>query len=124
MIISGRKDAKSGNFVFHYQQETHTLTFKAIDQCVIRLADVVFPYDQDHVNHAIQTQMNPKDQLKYGKSIGWSLEDHGAYYIVKCLIDVPSAPYLTCIPGMYNEVARKYRYNNILPSSYKIICNE
>ena len=27
--------------------------FKAIDQCVIRLADVVFPYGQDHVNHAI-----------------------------------------------------------------------
>jgi IS605 OrfB family transposase len=94
MTISGRKDAKSGNFVFHYRPETHTLTFKAINQCVIRLSDVVFPYGQDHVNHAIQTQMNLKDKKKYGKPIGWSLEDHGDYYIVKCLIDVPPAPYL------------------------------
>ena len=94
MTISGRKDAKSGNFVFRYHPETHTLTFKAIDQCVIRLADVVFPYGQDHVNRAIQTQMNLKDKKKYGKPIGWSLEDHGAYYIVKCLIDVPATPYL------------------------------
>ncbi|WP_197274824.1 IS200/IS605 family accessory protein TnpB-related protein, partial [Halolactibacillus sp. JCM 19043] len=30
----------------------------------------------------------------YGKPIAWSLEDHGDYYIVKCLIDVPPAPYL------------------------------
>jgi transposase len=35
-----------------------------------------------------------KDKLKYGKPIAWSLEDHGDYYIVKCLIDVPPAPYL------------------------------
>ena len=94
MTISGRKDAKSGNFVFHYHPETHTLTFKAIDQCIIHLADVVFPYGQNHVNHAIQTQMNLKDKKKFGKPIGWSLEDHGDYYIVKCLIDVPATPYL------------------------------
>ncbi|GGN71758.1 hypothetical protein GCM10012290_17080 [Halolactibacillus alkaliphilus] len=94
MTISGRKDAKSGNFVFHYHPETHTLTFKAINQCVISLSGVVFPYGQDHVHRAIQTQMNLKDKKKYGKPIGWSLEDHGDYYIVKCFIDVPATPYL------------------------------
>ncbi|GEM03006.1 hypothetical protein [Halolactibacillus halophilus] len=44
MTISGWKDAKSGNFVFHYHPDTHTLIFRAINQCVIRLSDVVFPY--------------------------------------------------------------------------------
>lgn len=33
MTISGRKDAKSGNLVFHYHPDTHT--FKTIDQCVM-----------------------------------------------------------------------------------------
>ncbi|SFO65073.1 hypothetical protein SAMN05720591_102159 [Halolactibacillus alkaliphilus] len=61
---------QSGNFVFHYHPETHTLTFKAINQCVISLSDVVFPYGQDHVHRAIQTQMNLKDKKKYGKPIG------------------------------------------------------
>ncbi|PHF51801.1 transposase, partial [Bacillus pseudomycoides] len=26
------------------------------------------------------------------KPIAWSLEDYGAYYIVKCLVDVPENP--------------------------------
>ncbi len=77
MTVSGRKDAKSGNFVFHYHPDTHTLTFKAINQCVIRLADVVFSYGQNHVNCAIQTQM------KYMKRLGVSIHMAAAYVIAR-----------------------------------------
>ncbi|GEN57309.1 hypothetical protein GCM10012290_19100 [Halolactibacillus alkaliphilus] len=61
---------------------------------MISLSDVVFPYGQDYVTHAVLIQMHLKDKEKYGKPIGWSLEDHGDYYNVKCLIDVSPVPYV------------------------------
>ncbi|MDQ0242595.1 IS605 OrfB family transposase [Bacillus fengqiuensis] len=88
MIISGRKDAKSGNFVFHYNTETNTLTYTSVTGKVVTFENVEFPYGQKQVNRAVQIQQNCKNKKGYGKPISWSLEDYGSYYIVKCLIDV------------------------------------
>jgi IS605 OrfB family transposase len=93
MTISGRKDAKSGNFVFNYSPTEKQLTFKAINGQVVIFDNVVFPYGQNQIVEVITTQTNLKNKKKYGKPIGWSLEDHGDYYIVKCLVDIAPTPY-------------------------------
>ncbi|MEQ2528548.1 IS200/IS605 family accessory protein TnpB-related protein [Bacillaceae bacterium CLA-AA-H227] len=93
MTISGRKDAKVGNFVFCYIPETRELNFKTPDGTQIKIENLVFPYGQEQVDHAIETQMRCKNKKKYGKSIAWSVEDHGDYYIFKCIVDVPEKPH-------------------------------
>ncbi|MFD3449388.1 IS200/IS605 family accessory protein TnpB-related protein [Microbacteriaceae bacterium 4G12] len=92
MLISGRKDAKSGNFAFTYNPDTQSLYFTAPNGLPIEIPHLTFPYGQDKVNYAVQTQWNCKDKKKAGKPIGWAIEDHGAYYIFKCLIDVDENP--------------------------------
>jgi IS605 OrfB family transposase len=87
MTISGRKDAASGNFVFKYDVGTRTLTYKAPSGVLVEVKNLLFPYGQEKVESAILTQKNCKDKKKYGKPIAWSIEDHGEYYIVKCIID-------------------------------------
>ncbi|GGM24260.1 hypothetical protein GCM10011351_07520 [Paraliobacillus quinghaiensis] len=62
MTISGRKDAKTGNFVFHYNTDTNQLIFKAINGNVITFDNVVFPYGQENVDNAINTQMGLKNK--------------------------------------------------------------
>ncbi|GGM28142.1 hypothetical protein GCM10011351_12550 [Paraliobacillus quinghaiensis] len=94
MTISGRKDAKSGNFVFHYNPDTNQLTFKAINGNVVTFDNVVFPYGQENVENAIHTQLGLKNKKHFGKPIGWSIEDHGEYFVFKCLVDVPPNPYV------------------------------
>ncbi len=88
MILSGRKDAANGNFVFNYDTENKQLHFKTPSGVFINMEQVHFPYGQEKVASAIQTQQNCKNKKKYGKPIAWSLEDHGDYYIVKCMMDV------------------------------------
>lgn len=94
MTISGRKDAKNGNFVFSYDTNTMTLTFMTVDKKVLSLAGVTFPYGQEKVNQAIQTQQGLKNKKEYGKPIAWSLEDHGSYYIIKCIMEEDPHPYI------------------------------
>ncbi|MFD1038209.1 IS200/IS605 family accessory protein TnpB-related protein, partial [Virgibacillus byunsanensis] len=89
MTISGRKDAKDGNFVFHYNTESSALSFQTPDGVYVEIPKLVFPYGQEQVNKAIDTQVSLKDKKKYGKPISWSVEDHGNYYIFKCIVDVP-----------------------------------
>ncbi|GIO23290.1 IS200/IS605 family accessory protein TnpB-related protein [Oceanobacillus sp. J11TS1] len=92
MTLSGRKDAAYGNFVFQYNPDNHLLHMKTpIGQ--VRLENVVFAYGQEIIDEAIQTQRACKDKKKHGKPIAWSLEDHGMYYIVKCLVDVAPNPH-------------------------------
>ena len=88
MLISGRKDAKTGNFVFSYNLDDARLHFLTPNGTPVALDCVQFPYGQDKVNLAVHNQLNCKEKKKYGKPISWALEDHGEYYIVKCLIDV------------------------------------
>ncbi|MEH6888688.1 hypothetical protein V7024_02845 [Bacillus sp. JJ864] len=40
------------------------------------------------MNAAVQKQWNCKDKKNAGKPISWAIEDHGDYYIFKCLIDI------------------------------------
>ncbi|TKC14926.1 IS200/IS605 family accessory protein TnpB-related protein [Robertmurraya kyonggiensis] len=92
MTISERKDAKVGNFVFHYLTDEQELHFKTPNGVAIKIENLVFPYGLEQVNQAIETQMNCKNKKKNGKPIAWSVEDHGDYYIFKCIIDVPEKP--------------------------------
>src|SRR5699024_5976396 len=94
MTISGRKDAKTGNFVFTYSPDSKSLSFKAINGNVVNFDNVVFPYGQENVENAIHTQTNLKNKKDFGKPISWSIEDRGDYYIIKCLVDVPANPYI------------------------------
>lgn len=90
MTISGRKDAKVGNFVFSYVPENKELHFTTPnDGVVVNIKSLVFPYGQEQVNQAIVTQIQCKDKKKFGKPIAWSVEDHKDYYLFKCLVDVP-----------------------------------
>jgi IS605 OrfB family transposase len=92
MIISGRKDAGFGNFVFHYNPETNELHMTSVTGKVVTFPGVVFPYGQEIVNKAVTEQIQCKNKKEYGKPISWSIEDHGEYYIIKCLVDIESNP--------------------------------
>ncbi|PLR75524.1 transposase [Bacillus sp. V3-13] len=86
MTISGRKDSGSGNFVFRYDISERTLNFKTPSGVNVEINNVHFPYGQGEVEKAIFSQMNCKDKKKYGKPIAWSVEEHGDYYIFKCIV--------------------------------------
>ncbi|MGG0276920.1 IS200/IS605 family accessory protein TnpB-related protein, partial [Bacillus rhizoplanae] len=88
ILISGRKDAKSGNFVFTYNTESQSLHFTTPNGVVVEIPNLAFPYGQEQVNAAVQNQWNCKDKKNVGKPISWAIEDHGDYYIFKCLIDI------------------------------------
>lgn len=99
MMISGRKDARTGNFVFDYEPSTKTLHMKDVRGRVHVFQNVVFPYGQEHVDQAITEQINKKDKKQYGKPTGWSLEDHGDYYIFKIILDEPKQEYVNHYKG-------------------------
>lgn len=88
VLISGRKDAASGNFVFTYQPDTKDLHMTSLKGKIVTFPNVSFPYGQEEVTNAVLRQQNCKDKKANGKPISWSVEDHGEYYIIKCLIDV------------------------------------
>ncbi|MBY0595834.1 IS200/IS605 family accessory protein TnpB-related protein [Bacillus bingmayongensis] len=93
LILSGRKDAKYGNFVFRYVPETKELWMTTSSGKTLQFPLVTFPYGQEMIEEIITTQLQCKNKKKHGKPIAWSVEDHGEYYIVKCLVDVPENPH-------------------------------
>lgn len=88
VLISGRKDAAAGNFVFTYQPDTNDLHMTSLSGEVVTFSNVVFPYGQEQINQTVLRQRKCKDKKANGKPISWSVEDHGDYYIIKCLLDV------------------------------------
>jgi IS605 OrfB family transposase len=86
MTISGRKDALAGNFLFSYNPESHLLFYQTPNGVCVEM-EVVFPYGQEKIDLAINTQVTCKKKKQFGKPIAWSIEDHGKYYILKCIID-------------------------------------
>ena len=38
--------------------------------------------------------MNCKNKKKFGRPIGWSVEDHGEYYIFKCIVNEEENQYV------------------------------
>ncbi len=93
LILSGRKDAKHGNFVFQYVAETKDLWMTTSSGKTLMFPAVTFPYGQEMIEEVITTQLQCKNKKKHGKPIAWSVEDYGSYYIVKCLLDVPKNPH-------------------------------
>lgn len=87
MTISGRKDSANGNFVFQYDIQSHLLSFKTPSGVIVKINDVCFPFGQVEVNSAILKQTNCKNKKENGKPIAWSVEDHGNYYIIKCMVN-------------------------------------
>ncbi len=53
VLISGRKDAAAGNFVFTYQPDTHDLHMTSLSGKVVTFSNVVFPYGQEQVNQTV-----------------------------------------------------------------------
>ncbi|MGX9157640.1 IS200/IS605 family accessory protein TnpB-related protein [Priestia megaterium] len=88
VLISGRKDAAAGNFVFTYQPDTNDFHMTTLSGKVVTFSNVVFPYGQEQINQTVLRQRKRKDKKANGKPISWSVEDHGDYYIIKCLLDV------------------------------------
>ncbi|CAI8837586.1 IS200/IS605 family accessory protein TnpB-related protein [Bacillus sp. IT-79MI2] len=93
LILSGRKDAKHGNFVFQYVPETKGLWMTTSSGKTLMFPAVTFPYGQEVIEKVITTQLQCKHKKKHGKPIAWSVEDYGPYCIVKCLVDVPENPH-------------------------------
>ncbi|MEN1935880.1 IS200/IS605 family accessory protein TnpB-related protein [Paenibacillus sp. 102] len=93
LILSGRKDAKHGNFVFQYVLETKELWMTTSSGKTIMFPSVTFQYGQETIEEVITTQLQCKNKKKHGKPIAWSVEDYGSYYIVKCVVDVPENPH-------------------------------
>ncbi|WP_240520162.1 IS200/IS605 family accessory protein TnpB-related protein, partial [Bacillus sp. AFS019443] len=93
LTLSGRKDAKHGNFVFQYVMEKQELWMTTSTGKLVMLPAVTFPYGQEIIKEVITNQVQCKNKKKHGKPIAWSVEDHGEYYIVKCLVDVPENPH-------------------------------
>ncbi|MFB9760708.1 IS200/IS605 family accessory protein TnpB-related protein [Ectobacillus funiculus] len=94
MIISGRKDAKYGNFVFQYDAPSQTLHIRSTTGRALVLPYVYVPYGQDRMQESIATQLSCQNKKKDGQSMGWSIEDHGTYYIIKCIVEEPEHPHL------------------------------
>ena len=65
MMISGRKDSGSGNFVFKYSLDEKILRFNTPSGVNIQIENLIFPYSQEKVEAAIQRQMNCKDKKKF-----------------------------------------------------------
>lgn len=93
MRISGRKDAKYGNFVFQYDPESQTLHMALPNKEPIVFEGVSFPYGQEQLDEAVKTQTSCKNKKKFGKSIAWEIEDHGAYYLFKTILEVAPVAY-------------------------------
>ncbi|MDH7577659.1 MAG: IS200/IS605 family accessory protein TnpB-related protein [Bacillota bacterium] len=90
--ISGRLDAKYGNFVFKYDVATRTLSFGLPDGTKVKV-QAAFRYGQEEVDSAILLQGERR------KPIAWAIEDHGEYYIFKVTVDVPENPYTNYYKG-------------------------
>jgi len=91
-LISGRKDAGSGNFVFHYHTENNELYMTALGGQVVTIPGVTFPYGQEMVNQATDNQKKCKNKKEFGKPISWSIENYGDYYMIKNIVDVELNP--------------------------------
>jgi len=90
--ISGRMDAKHGNFVFKYDVRTNILTFDLPDETTVNIP-AIFRYGQEEIDTAFIFQNERR------KPIAWTIEDHGDYYIFKITVDLPNNPYVNYYKG-------------------------
>ena len=104
--VSGRKDAKFGNFIFKYDYKNKILNILSPTKENIVLNNVYFPYGQENINNYYEVQTNLTTEEKKSKAIfvpgvgkvatskakpiSFTVEDHKTYYIVKCQLDIES----------------------------------
>lgn len=86
MLISGRKDAKQGNFVFRY--ENKQLSINTIDKKTVKINNVYFPYGQECVDYALNNNDN------FRTAVAWEIVDKGNFYIFKCIVELPNDKYI------------------------------
>lgn len=85
VVISGRKDAVQGDFVFRYDIETHSLKWTTMRGIGSALSNIRFPYGQEWLNQALLAN-------KKGRCfIAWAIEDYDDYFIIKVIADVAIA---------------------------------
>ena len=80
MQISGRKDCKYGNFVFHYDIETKTLEYRSMtgwNGDRVCFPDVTFPYGQEWIETWLQEQKG---------AIAWEIVDCGTAWQIRCIL--------------------------------------
>ena len=80
MMISGRKDCKYGNFVFHYDIETKTLEYRSMtdwDGNRICFPNVTFPYGQEWIETWLQERKG---------AIAWEIVDCGTAWQIRCIL--------------------------------------
>lgn len=81
MLISGRLDATSGNFVFRYDPEQHLLTYRSMtDWDGERIVfPVYFPYGQEWIDEFVREKRG---------AVAWELIDCGNAWQINCLLQV------------------------------------
>lgn len=79
MEISGRKDAKQGNFSFRYNKLTNELTFLTADNKMIIIPKVKFNYKKKEFLDALNTK---------GMPIAWEIVDKGSAWQINCVFNV------------------------------------
>lgn len=81
MLISGRLDATSGNFVFRYDPEKHLLTYRSMtDWDGERIVfPVCFPYGQEWIDSFVREKRG---------AVAWELIDCGNAWQINCLLQV------------------------------------
>jgi hypothetical protein len=65
-----------------------------MNERIKRMGDAGKLFFRIMVNKTVTDQIQCKNKKVYGKPISWSIEDHGEYYIIKCLVHVESNPYI------------------------------
>lgn len=109
--VSGRKDAKFGNFVFTYYHKDRILSILTPDKKSITLENINFPYGQENIDnyYKVQTSLTTKEKkskaifvpgvgkvpTSKAKPISFTIEDHKTYYIIKCQVDIESNNIIT-----------------------------
>ena len=80
MMISGRKDCKYGNFVFHYDIETKTLEYRSMTDWSgdrICFPNVTFPYGQEWIESWLRERKG---------AIAWEIIDCGNAWQIRCIL--------------------------------------
>ena len=89
LMVSGRKDAVQGNFLFRYDPENRTLTYTSQQgRHKVIFPGVVFPYGQEKVEAAV---LAPKADRH---ATAWRIIDTGGSFLIQCIVSEDEAPRL------------------------------
>ena len=84
LMISGRKDAKQGNFVFRYDTETHELSYQSQSGAAVIIPNVEFPYGQKEVEKAVNQTRDKQ------RAVTWRITETGGSFLIQCIVTIAS----------------------------------